>query len=353
MNTSAPLPRPVDSRPPRLLTPKDVEAARHALSGTVLRTPLLAAPVPGRPLWLKAENLQLTGSFKIRGAHHRLANADRTERARGVVAHSSGNHAQAVAHAARRLGIPATIVMPDTAIRLKIEATRALGAEVVTAPADAYRRTAEELAADRGTTVVSPFDDLLVMAGQGTVGLEIAEDLPAHRPGSAGEPTLLVPVGSGGLIAGVAVAAKSAIPGCRVVGVEPELAADAAESLRRGRRTGWTAARTGRTVADGLRTPVLGELTWEHIRRHVDAILTVTEDEIRAAVAFLAGRTHLVAEPSGAVATAAFLHHSDRLPGTGPCVAVVSGGNVHPADLGALLTEPVPPAPGPASDSPR
>ncbi|MER7046636.1 threonine ammonia-lyase [Streptomyces jumonjinensis] len=341
-------PRTARAGATRLLTLEAFQAARRALSSTVLRTPLVPLPCldTGRPLWLKAENLQVTGSFKVRGAVHRLAAVPAEERTRRVVAHSSGNHAQAVAYAARLLGVEATVLMPETATAFKIGATRALGAEVITAPAEVYRERALELAAECGGIVIPPFDDPLVMAGQGTVALEIAEDIPAGfrgsssgsggSGGSAGELTILAPIGGGGLLGGIAAAAKSVLPGCRVVGVEPELAADAAESRRAGRRVAWPAARTGRTIADGLRTPMVGELTWQHIQRYVDGIVTVTEDEIRAAVGVLAGRAHLVAEPSGAVATAAFL--AGRVPGDGPCVAVVSGGNVHPADLAALLT---------------
>ncbi|MFI1888272.1 threonine/serine dehydratase [Streptomyces jumonjinensis] len=361
-------PRTARAGATRLLTLEAFQSARRALSSTVLRTPLVPLPCldTGRPLWLKAENLQVTGSFKVRGAVHRLAAVPAEERTRRVVAHSSGNHAQAVAYAARLLGVEATVLMPETATAFKIGATRALGAEVITAPAEVYRERALELAAECGGIVIPPFDDPLVMAGQGTVALEIAEDIPAgfrgssggsggssggsggsggsssgssgyrRSGGSAGELTILAPIGGGGLLGGIAAAAKSVLPGCRVVGVEPELAADAAESRRAGRRVAWPAARTGRTIADGLRTPMVGELTWQHIQRYVDDIVTVTEDEIRAAVGVLAGRAHLVAEPSGAVATAAFL--AGRVPGDGPCVAVVSGGNVHPADLAALLT---------------
>lgn len=336
---------PVGGKQMTMLSLDDVRTAQAELRGVAVRTPLLQAFAEGRPLWLKAENLQVSGSFKFRGAFVRMSHAVREGGAEEVVAHSSGNHAQAVARSAQLLGVSATVFLPDTATAHKLAATRELGANVVTAPADAYRALAVAFADERGAPLISPFDDLLVMAGQGTVGLEVVEDLSQRTAPLTEEFTLLVPVGSGGLLAGVAVAAKALHPRCRVVGIEPELAADAAESLRVGRRVGWDVARTGRTIADGLRTPMLGERTWGHIERYVDDIVTVSDEEIRASLGFLADRAHLVAEPSGAVATAAFLYASDRIPGSGPFVAVVSGGNVAPTSLGALLTEPKAPEP--------
>jgi threonine dehydratase len=237
----------------------------------------------------------------------------------GVVTHSSGNHAQALAFAARAAGLPATVVMPDDAVPAKIEATRALGATVLLVPRTERARAAEELAERHGLAMVPPYDHPDVIAGQGTVGLEIAEDAPDAS-------AVLVPVGGGGLASGVATAIKALHPGAAVLGVEPELAADAADSLRRGKRTTWDPAMTARTSADGVRHAVLGELTWAHIRRYLDAILTVTEDEIATAIRFLASRYRVVAEPSGALTTAAYLRHAERLP-AGRTVAVVSGGN--------------------------
>ncbi|MGW7413191.1 threonine ammonia-lyase [Streptomyces sp. NPDC054863] len=316
-----------------------LESARDRISAAsaIVRTPLIPLPaadlVPGsaHPLRLKAENLQTTGAFKIRGAYNKIAMLSDAERARGVVTHSSGNHAQAVALSARGFGIRAVVVMPDTASAVKIEATRALGAQVRTVPADSYREAALALAADHGHTLVPPYDDPGVVAGQGTVGLEILEDLP-------GDFTVLVPVGGGGLISGIGAAVKLLRPSCRVIGVEPEFAGDAAESLRIGRISRWTAAQTGRTLADGLRTPALGDLTWQHVRAYADDIITVSEAEIRASMRVIASRARLVAEPSGAVATAAFLFHHDRLPAGLPCVAVISGGNVTPGLLADVLS---------------
>ncbi|MDR3036238.1 MAG: threonine/serine dehydratase, partial [Kitasatospora sp.] len=308
---------------------EDLRAAQRRIAGTAVRTPLLPCPWAedgGRRLWLKPESLQPTGAFKIRGATNRLAVLTDEERARGVVAQSSGNHAQAVAYAAQRFGIKAVIVMPDTSPAVKIENTRSFGAEVVIVPAEQRDTVPAELAAAHGYVWVPPYDDPYIVAGQGTVGLEIAEDAPDELD------TVLVPVSGGGLISGTAAALKLACPGVRVVGVEPELAADAQQSLREGVRTAWPVADTYRTIADGLRTPSVGVLPFEHITAYVDDIVTVTEDEIRATVARLARRGRLVAEPSGAVAPAAYFHHADELGGR-VFAAVVSGGNLDPALL--------------------
>ncbi|MFD7734972.1 threonine/serine dehydratase [Kitasatospora phosalacinea] len=312
---------------------EDLRAAQRRIAGTAVRTPLLPCPWAadgGRRLWLKPESLQPTGAFKIRGAMNRLAALTDEERARGVVAQSSGNHAQAVAYAAQRLGIKAVIVMPDTSPAVKIENTRAFGAEVVIVTAEERDTVPAELAAAHGYVWVPPYDDPYIVAGQGTVGLEIAEDAPDELD------TVLVPVSGGGLISGTAAALKLACPGVRVVGVEPELAADAQQSLRSGVRTAWPVADTYRTIADGLRTPSVGVLPFEHITAYVDDIVTVSEDEIRATVALLARRGRLVAEPSGAVAPAAYFHRAGELGGR-VFAAVVSGGNLDPALLAGLL----------------
>jgi threonine dehydratase len=309
----------------------DVRAAAERVRGLAVRTPLLPCPWAdtGRPLWLKPENLQPVGAFKIRGAVNKVASLTPAERAAGVVTHSSGNHAQAVAYAARQFGIPAVIVIPEGAASVKVAATEALGAKVVIVPPGERERRAAGLVAEHGYTMVPPYDDAAVIAGQGTVGLEIAADLPDVT-------LVLVPISGGGLISGLAVALKALCPRARVVGVEPELAADAAESFRAGRRVAWPAERTYRTIADGLRVTCVGELPWQHIRAHVDDIVTVTEPEIREAVRVLAFRARLVAEPSGAVATAAYLHRRSQLP-AGRTVCVVSGGNVAPDGYAAIL----------------
>lgn len=294
-----------------------------------VRTPLLASPWPG--LWIKPESLQPIGAFKIRGAVTAISRLDPAVRARGVLAHSSGNHAQAVAYAAGIFGIAAHIVIPDDAPARKIQATRDLGATVELVPVGQRFSRAAELAEETGKAMIPPFDDPDVISGQGTVGLEIAQDAPDVA-------TVLVPVSGGGLISGVAAAISALLPHAIVVGVEPELAGDAAESFAAGRRIPWTSAQTARTMADGLRTFTVGELPWEHIRTQVHDIITVTEDEIADATRRLLLQARLVAEPSGAVATAAHLHHADRLPG-GRTVAVLSGGNIDPAVLRALLAD--------------
>jgi threonine dehydratase len=300
-----------------------------------LRTPLV--PCPGgtrdRTLYFKPENLQPTGAFKLRGAYNKISALSDEERARGVVAHSSGNHAQAVAYAARALGMRAVIVMPWGAPRVKLDATAALGAEVVLVGPDSAERSrrAEELAAEHGYVPVPPYDDEVLMAGQGTVGAEILEDLPDVE-------TVLVPVSGGGLIGGISAAVKLSRPGVRVIGVEPELAADARASLRSGTLVEFPADRVSRTVADGLRVQRLGDAPFEHVRAFVDDIVTVTEEEILDAMRRLALRVRLVAEPSGAVTFAAHLFHGEELPSSRLAVAVISGGNVEPDLLAKVLS---------------
>jgi threonine dehydratase len=315
-----------------ITTLADVEAAAARVAGSVVRTPLLPAPWgdPRVPLFLKPESLQPTGAFKLRGATNAVALLDGAARRSGVVTHSSGNHAQALAWAARAAGVHAVIVMPDNAPETKIEATRALGAEVVLVPVAEREDVAEEIRNERGATPVPPYDDAAVIAGQGTVGLEIVADLPDVA-------TVLVPVSGGGLISGVAAAVKARRPEARIVAVEPELAADLAHGFAAGRRTRWTAEQTGRTIADGLRVTCVGELPWLHITALVDDVLTVTEESLLAAMRRLATGSRLVAEPSGAAATAAYLTHHERLP-EGPVVAVVSGGNVAPDLMARALS---------------
>lgn len=301
----------------------EVRAAARNVAAVVVRTPLL--PSPWAPeLWLKPENLQPTGAFKLRGATHALAQLAPERRAAGVVTHSSGNHGQAVAFAARAFGTRAVVVMPEAAAPHKIAATRALGAEVRLVPPDERATRAAALAAEQGLVPVPPFDHRDVIAGQGTVGLEIVEDQPVD--------VMLVPVGGGGLASGVATAVKARRPGAQVIGVEPELAADARESLESGQVRSWPVERTYRTVADGLRTTELSPLTLAHLRARLDGIVTVTEDEILDTTRAMLHQARLVVEPSGAVAAAAYRHRRDELP-TGRTVAVVSGGNLDPGLL--------------------
>jgi threonine dehydratase len=313
----------------------EIRAAAGRIARYAVRTPLLAPPLGDRwaGLYLKPEVLQPMGAFKIRGAVNAVAALDPEVRTRGVVAHSSGNHAQAVAFAARAFGIAAHIVIPDNAPTRKVEATRAYGATVDLVPVAERVTRAEQVARETGMTMIPPFDDRDVIAGQGTIGLEIAEDAAnLDVPVAA----VLVPVSGGGLISGIAAALAALAPEVAVIGVEPELAGDAAESFRAGRRIAWRAEETGRTCADGLRVPCVGELPWAHIRSYVRDIITVTEDEILAATRALALDARIVAEPSGAASVAAHLFHGAELP-AGARVAVVSGGNVDPALLGRLL----------------
>jgi threonine dehydratase len=313
----------------QLVSIEQIRDAARLIRPYAVRTPLLMSPWPG--LWLKPENLQPIGAFKIRGAVTAISRLDPAVRARGVLAHSSGNHAQAVAYTARAFGIDAYIVIPDNAPARKVQATRDLGATVELVPVEERFSRPLELQRETGKAMIAPFDDADVISGQGTVGLEIAADLPEVT-------TVLVPVSGGGLISGVAAAVTALLPDAKVVGVEPELAGDAAESFRAGRRIPWTPAQTARTMADGLRTFSVGELPWQHICTQVHDIITVSEDEIADATRRLILQARLVAEPSGAVAAAAYLHHPDQLPG-GRTVAVVSGGNIDPAVLRALLAD--------------
>jgi threonine dehydratase len=318
-----------------LVTPAQIEEAARRIAGVALRTPLIPYPgcAPGRRLLLKAESLQPTGSFKVRGAYTAVSGLTGGSAARGVVAHSSGNHAQAVAYAARAVGVSAILVMPNTAPPVKIDACRALGADIVFVEPmiEARVETARRLASAHGYALVPPFDDPRVIAGQGTIGLEILDDAP-----EAG--LVLVPVSGGGLISGIAAAVKTRRPDIRVIGVEPELAADARDSLRVGHRVGWAPGVVAGTIADALRVERVGELTFAHMIKLVDDIVTVSEDEIRSAMGRLAAEAHLVAEPGGAVTTAAYLFHGGELPAAPASVAVLSGGNVDPVLLADTLT---------------
>jgi len=252
-----------------------------------------------------------------------------------VITYSSGNHAQGVAYAARALGTKAVIVMPRNAPAIKREATAALGAEIVLVGPSGIERQikAEELAAEHGYVIVPPYDDEKIIAGQGTAGLEILEDLPAVD-------LVLVPIGGGGLISGISTAIKSSKPNTTVIGVEPEVAGDAQASFRAGEIVKFPPEQVLSTIADGLRSQYVGTITFEHIRRYVDDVVTVTEEEILEAVRILSENPKTVAEPSGAVAPAAWLFHRDSLPASNASVAVISGGNIDPEllRLGTRLT---------------
>ncbi|RAY15286.1 threonine/serine dehydratase [Actinomadura craniellae] len=309
-----------------------IERAARRLQGVVVRTPLVPFPMADPPLLIKPESLQPTGAFKLRGAYSALAALPEEARAAGVITHSSGNHAQAVAYAARAMGVPAVLVVPHTTPQVKVTACQALGAEIVFVEPtmEARTGTAERLAQAHGFALIPPFDDAQVIAGQGTVGLEIVEDAPDVE-------VVLVPVGGGGLISGIAAAIRALRPAAQVIGVEPTLAADARDSLRAGHPVEWAAERTSRTIADALRVQRVGDLPFAHIREYVDDIVTVGENEISTAMRRLAGEARLVAEPGGAVAVAAYLFHRDRLPVASAYVAVLSGGNVDPALLAGVL----------------
>ena len=319
---------------------KDIQTAQKTLRPIAVRTPLVRCfPAAGDTeargeLWLKPESFQPIGSFKLRGAYNKIASLTKQERHRGVISYSSGNHAQGVAYAARALGVKAVIVMPRNAPKLKVDSTAALGAEIVmVGPASSERKQrAEELAAEHGYAIVPPYNDQHIIAGQGTVGLEILRDLPEVD-------LVLVPVGGGGLISGVSAAVKLSGSKARVIGVEPELANDAQQSFRKGEIVELSAERVSSTLADGLRTQSVGPLNFEHLRRFVDDIVTVTEDEIRTAMRRILTGARLVAEPSGAVTFAAWLFHAGELPESKKAVAVVSGGNVEPQLLAQVLGE--------------
>jgi threonine dehydratase len=277
-------------------------------------------------LLLKCENFQPMGAFKQRGAYNMISQLAPEVRARGVITYSSGNHGNAVAMGAQLLGVPAVIVMPETAPAVKVDGARGYGAEVLFAGRTSFDRKhkAEELAAARGLTIVPPFDHEWIIAGQGTVGLEIVDQVPDVS-------TVYVPVGGGGLIAGTATAIKQLRPNVTVIGVEPAGAAKMSTSLAAGHPV--TLEKTA-SIADGLLTLRPGDLTFAHVKTYVDRVITVTDDQIASAVNWLFLTSHIVAEPSGAATTAAYLAHGAP---SGKTVAVVSGGNVAPQDFARYI----------------
>jgi len=323
----------LSEKPTGLVTLAELRAGQERLRGVAVHTPLVAFEMPGEPLalWIKAEGLQPIGSFKLRGAFNKVAQLSAGERACGVITYSSGNHAQGVAYAARAVGAKAIIVMPCNAPLVKVDATRALGAEIVTVgPTTGERKAkAEELAAQFGYVVIPPYDDRDIIAGQGSCGLEIVADRPTVD-------LVLAPVGGGGLLSGVAAAVKLTRPEARVLGVEPELAADAAQSFKTGRIVAFTGDQS-QTAADGLRSQSVGVLNFAHMQAFVDDVVTVTEGEIREAMRRIIFATRLVAEPSGAVAVAAALFHREQLPRARQTVAIMTGGNVEAALLRRVL----------------
>lgn len=317
-----------------MITLEKIQQAQERLRGVALRTPLQKVSFREGEVYLKPENLQPIGSFKVRGAYNKIATFSSGQRERGVIAYSSGNHAQGVAYAARAMGCHATIVMPDNSPQLKLEKTRALGAEIVIVgpSSDERKARAEELAQQKGYALVPPYDDEAIIAGQGTMGLEILADLSDAT-------TVLVCVGGGGMISGIAAAVKNMRPSPKVYGVESELGAKAKASFEAGQRLTFPAEETTRTIADGLRTQSVGECNFEYIQRYVDGFISVSEDEIRESIRRLACDAHLIAEPSGAVPLAAALFHRSDFPSSGKTVAIVSGGNIAPEMLKQILTE--------------
>lgn len=301
----------------------DIQAAETVIRSVVHTTPLLTSHTlderTGNSVYLKAENFQRIGAFKIRGAYNKIAGLTAAERARGVVAHSSGNHAQGVALASKLLGVKAVIVMPKNSPANKVEATRGYGGEVVFSEdsTDDRERVAYELERKHGYVPVPPFDDEKIIAGQGTVTVEIAKQVKALE-------YLFVPVGGGGLIAGNAIAARHLFPGIKVIGVETEAANDAFQSFRKKQ---IVKIASPDTIADGMRTQSLGKLNFEIIMNYVDDIITVTDAEVIATMKFLLERVKIVAEPTGAVAPAAILHNKLGISGKRAC-AIISGGNV-------------------------
>jgi threonine dehydratase len=325
-----------------LVTLEEIRAAKERIAGVAVRTPLYRVerarlrmgkfPEPDFDLYIKAESEQPIGSFKLRGAYNMVAQLSPEALRRGVITYSSGNHAQGVAYAARALGAKAVIVMPGNAPEVKKAATRALGAEIVeVGPASSERRMkAEELVAEFGYAMIPPYDALQIIAGQATCGLEIVEQLP-------GVELVISPVSGGGLLSGTATSVKLAAQaglvsaGVQVWGAEPELAADAKESFYSKTLVEWPAAKTTRTIGDGLRTQSMGVLNFAHVMKFVDGIVTVSEEEILAAMRVMLSATKLVPEPSGAVTLAAALFHAEELPKAKKVAVILSGGNLEPA----------------------
>jgi threo-3-hydroxy-L-aspartate ammonia-lyase len=337
-------------QPSRFVTLDEIKAARERLAGVAVRTPLYrverarlrmaGVTEPKFDLYIKAESEQPIGSFKLRGAYNMVSQLSPEARKRGVITYSSGNHAQGVSYAARTLGTKAVIVMPANAPEVKKSATRALGAEIVeVGPASSERRLkAEQLVAEFGYAMIPPYDAPEIIAGQATCGLEIVEQLPDVD-------LVISPVSGGGLLSGTATAVKlsaqagTAKADVKVWGAEPELAADAHESFYSKHLVEWPAEKTTRTIGDGLRTQSLGNLNFEHILRHVDGIVRVSENEILSAMRVMLATTKLVPEPSGAVTLAAALFHADELPAANKVTVILSGGNIEPSLRERLETE--------------
>ena len=310
------------------ITAAEVLAAAERIRGLVRRTPVVLAQVHGLELYLKCENLQDGGSFKLRGATNLVRSLNADALAKGVMAYSSGNHAAGVALAAQRAGAKARVVMPHDAPKVKVDNTASFGAEIIS-----YNRFTEDreaickaLAAETGATIIPPFDHVLTIGGQGTAALELIEEVP-------GLDALIAPLGGGGLMAGCCLITRHLNPSIRLFGAEPELANDTWLSFQAGEHRQIPPSET---IADGLRSPSPGKLTFPIMKDHLEAIALVTEDEIRAAVRWLATRVHLVVEPSGAVPVAAVLH-GKLPPNIRKIGVIVSGGNIEPSQLAEIL----------------
>jgi threonine dehydratase len=318
-----------------MITFDDLLRAKERLRGVAHRTPVLTSTQfnerAGCAVYFKAENLQRMGAFKFRGAYNKIASLSDEERRRGVIAHSSGNHAQAVALVSKIFGIPAVIVMPEDAPQAKVAATRGYGAEVVLY--DRYRESreaiSERLSAERGLTLVPPFDDYLVMAGQGTAALELLEDVPELD-------FLLVPCSGSGLLAGCAVAARHLRPSIRIFGVEPEAGNDTWQSFRQGERVEIPVPKT---IADGLQVQTPGRLTFPIVQRLVEDILLVSDEELIATLRFILERMKVLVEPSGAAGAAVAFHRKFDFAGKRVGM-ILSGGNVDPGRLAGWLGAP-------------
>lgn len=305
--------------------------AANVLKSVARRTDLIAAPeiCESKNIWLKTENLQITGSFKVRGAYYKISQLSEEEKAKGVIACSAGNHAQGVALAAQKNGIKATICIPDSAPISKVEATKSYGAEVILVPGgydDAYAYAVEKQK-ENGLTFIHPFDDEDVIAGQGTIGLEIIDQMPDVE-------AVIVPVGGGGLISGVAFTIKTLFPNCKVYGVQAEKAASMLRSLKKGEPI---TLRHSATFADGIAVKHPGDITFAMTKQYVDEIVTVTEDEIASAILFLMERQKLVAEGAGAVSVAAAMSNKLNLNGA-KTVCLLSGGNIDVNILSRVIT---------------
>lgn len=317
----------------------DIQAAAQRIAGRINRTPVITSQsfddVSGYKVYFKCENLQRAGSFKIRGALNKMLSLSAGERLRGVVAFSSGNHAQGVALAAQMADTTAVVCMPTDAPQLKINATRGYGADIVfyDRQTDDREALARKIAEDTGRVLVPPFDDYAIMAGQGTVALELFEDVPTLD-------ALVVPVGGGGLMAGCSTVARAMVPGVSIIGVEADTANDTALSLERGERV---TIPPPTTIADGIRLTTPGALTFPILQRNVNEIALVSDDEIRMAVRFMVLRTRVVVEPTGAVGAAALLSGKLRLEPGAHIGVVLSGANIDPELLVSLIHAPPPP----------